>query len=124
MQQFMLVLRGSWTSTSLNTDNIINVVWDPSFKNSGTFFAAGGGLSGASAVGGDTIVVDGENHWLIVHPYQLLSPSMVGDASKCLRDGAIRSKHNDTVSVRVATLGNLKHDLFERSMLSKYQTLM
>ena len=117
MEMCVLVLKDVWTQTQLGIGDCVHVIWDPDQTNSTKFFGAGGGMQGAYDVGGDTIVIDEHNHWLIVHPYNLLSPSHISRATTCLRDAVIRKKMSGSVSAKAATLGNIRHDLYEKSML-------
>jgi hypothetical protein len=123
LNMYIIILKDLWLESPLKPGDTIHIVWDPEESKTNTFFSAGGGLKGAHAINGETIIVDQYNHWLVIQPYQLLSPSNVGNATTCLRDAVLRSKMKDTVNARVATLGNLKHDLFEQSMLLKVATI-
>ena len=118
-----LILKSIWIETPITKGDCIHVVWDPDQNTSATFFEAGGGLEGSYAVQGDQITIDEHNHWLVVHPYKLLSPSNISDATDCLRNAVIRTRLSDTVCAHAATLGNIKHDLFEQAMLNNVQSV-
>ncbi len=114
-------LRGIWMSTEVEERDSINIVWDPWIMQNSKNSNGGNNNSVVKnlkeAMERNEIVVDNNSHWIILRPDVLISPSVVGTASKCLRQAIISSKIRDSASAKICTLGNLKHDLFEHALL-------
>ena len=108
-------LRGIWAQTPVETKDAINVVWD-AWPSPGPG-AASVAKTLQEALQLSEIIVDDEHHWIIVCPDILISPSIVGSASKCLRQAILTSNVRDSASSKACTMGNLKHDLFEYAMV-------
>ena len=114
-------MRGFWIHTEVEERDSINIIWDP-WDTQGTRNITNGGKKHPvkdlkEAMELNEIVVDDNSHWIILRPDVLISPSIVGTASKCLRQAIISSKIRDSASAKICTLGNLKHDLFEHALL-------
>ena len=114
-------MRGFWIHTEVEERDSINIIWDPWDTQSTRNITNGGKKHPVKdlkeAMELNEIVVDDNSHWIILRPDVLISPSIVGTASKCLRQAIISSKIRDSASAKICTLGNLKHDLFEHALL-------
>jgi len=95
-------LRELWSKAVPQAGDYANIIWttDPSPNWSG-----------------EPIIIDNENHFFVLCPDLLVSPTRVAGATQCVRR-AVLAEHIQSFGATVYTvLGNLKHEVIERAFL-------
>jgi len=106
-------LRGAWKGCPIAPNDMFNVIWDPLSPREDPSACL------KEARSRNEIIVDDDNHWLVLCPEILVSPSAIATASRCPRQAVLSSRYQDNFGSKHCTFGNLKHDLFEFAILSK-----
>jgi hypothetical protein len=108
-------LRGEWYHTNAKSGDVIHLG-----SISGTYLtdvtALPVILHSNPPVGSD---VD-DDLVLVIHPDELITPTLVSEAVKCPRLAVLQSRLGSTgLSAKSAVIGTLRHDLFERCLREK-----
>ena len=108
-------LRGEWYHTNAKSGDVIHLG-----SISGTYLtdvtALPVILHSNPPVGSD---VD-DDLVLVIHPDELITPTLVSEAVKCPRLAVLQSRLGSTgLSAKSAVFGTLRHDLFERCLREK-----
>ena len=98
--KFAVALADEWFDTEAESGDLINVIR----KDHPT----------CTRVDDADLVVDALNHFVILNPHILISPSRVSQSFPCLRRGVLSGTTLSGTSNKVCVFGQLKHELFER----------
>jgi DNA replication ATP-dependent helicase Dna2 len=99
----VIIIRGEWLACVVRPTMIVSIVWSAnSTKESRK----------SKAPPGAAAIIDDSNHWLIVHPDILLSPSVVTNANPCVRRAVLSSILPSEGTTKSAVLGQMKHSLY------------
>ncbi|CAN0534709.1 unnamed protein product, partial [Ectocarpus sp. 8 AP-2014] len=67
----------------------------------------------------DVVVDNASGRLVVVHPDILVSPTKVAETVACARKAVLQSRlASDASKSKPAVMGNLKHELFETSLLA------
>ena len=111
------VLRESWYDTIVVAGDMINVVWTGSTVPLEPSSDHRSAIERLKVLCSSAVVVDDANHFVIVHPDYLVSPTRVADASGCLRRAVIGAMCSSSSPSRATVTGNMKHELFEKALI-------
>ncbi|KAL7430717.1 hypothetical protein ACHAXM_002466 [Skeletonema potamos] len=108
-------LRGEWYHTNAKSGDVVHLC-----SISGTYLtdvtALPVILHSNPPEGSD----DHDDLVLVIHPDELITPTLVSEAVKCPRLAVLQSRLGSTgLSAKSAVIGTLRHDLFERCLREK-----
>lgn len=117
-QQRKITLLGDWYDCEVEPGDVAHVL-----------FPVGAGDQRAASIDIDgeedmlrsrhVVVDNASGRLLVVHPDILVSPTKVADTVTCNRKAVLQSRlASDASKSKPAVLGNLKHELFEKSLLA------
>lgn len=111
-QQRKISLQGDWFDCEVKPGEVVHVI-----------FPVGEGVSDREVeemlTSAHVVVNNGSGRFLVVHPDVLVSPTKVADTVLCNRKAVLQSRlASDASKSKPAVLGNLKHELFETSLLA------
>ena len=98
--KFVVALADEWFDTEAESGDLINVIRKDH--------------PACTRVDDADLVVDALNHFVILNPHILISPSRVSQSFPCLRKGVLSGTTLSGTSNKVCVFGQLKHELFER----------
>ncbi|CAM9546458.1 unnamed protein product, partial [Laminaria digitata] len=133
-QQRKITLLGDWYDCEVEPGDVVHVLFPVAPGVSGALASGASACTGKGGGGGggdnsssssslvsemDVVVDNASGRLLVVQPDILVSPTKVAETVLCARRAVLQSRlASDASKSKPAVLGNLKHELFETSLLT------
>ncbi|CAN0100817.1 unnamed protein product, partial [Ectocarpus sp. 12 AP-2014] len=112
-QQRKITLLGDWYDCEVEPGDGVHVLFPMPAA------AAGEGSGMEEEASRDVVVDNASGRLVVVHPDILVSPTKVAETVACARKAVLQSRlASDASKSKAAVMGNLKHELFETSLLA------
>lgn len=116
-QQRKITLLGDWYDCEVEPGDVVHVLFPVAPGIAGPSSSSSSSSSVLSSL--DVVVDNASGRLLVVQPDILVSPTKVAETVLCARRAVLQSRlSSDASKSKPAVLGNLKHELFETSLLT------